>query len=78
MVSILHDININKAHNSMIQLLKIKLIICVNVFSGFIISVMCKNHTMANYSALGVFLPLLLLGGESILFISLKLFFTLI
>jgi len=52
-----------------IQLLKIKLIICVNAFSGFILSVMCTSHTMANCSACGVFVPLILLTGESRFFL---------
>jgi len=30
---------------------------------GFIISVMCKNHTMAHYSSAGSFFPLILLNG---------------
>ncbi|KAG5331767.1 ABCGN protein, partial [Acromyrmex charruanus] len=35
---------------------------------GFIISVMCKDHTMAHYCSAGSFFPLILISGESLFF----------
>jgi len=51
------------------KLLEIKVIIYVNIFVGFIISVMCKDHTMANYCSAGSFYPLIVMSGESLFFL---------
>lgn len=45
------------------------LIIFINAFSGFIISIMCTNHSTAHYMSAGSFFPLILLNGESLCFL---------
>lgn len=36
-----------------------------NTFSGFFISVACKDHTMANYASTGSFFPLVIISGKA-------------